>query len=224
MFFGCALFKAQSTVSKGQNRLNQPNTVMRTEQRMDKDYEYHVNTGELPEYSGGGDKDPIIPTLITIVLFVGLCIWGCVGSCSSTGKEEEQKEEDNQAVPASQYYPPMTAPQVHDVHQEQEPPTEDDAAMPQQASPRQEEIAKPQQASPQSKVQSPKFEAGLSAAYEEGYDQGYDDGEDDAVSHSGWQHSFDDDNNYRGQKKKDFEIGYLEGYEAGYDDNAEGDE
>ena len=64
----------------------------------------------------------------------------------------------------------------------------------------------------------------ISKTYNEGYDKGYDDGEDDAVHHSGYLYSFDDSNNYRGQKKKDFELGYEEGYEAGYDDNMEGND
>lgn len=31
----------------------------------------------------------------------------------------------------------------------------------------------------------------------------------------------DDENNYRGKEKDDYETGYCEGYEAGYDDNYE---
>ena len=59
----------------------------------------------------------------------------------------------------------------------------------------------------------------LSAAYKEGYDKGYDDGEDDAVNGTGYEYQFDDETKYKGQKKKDYQIGYAEGYEAGYDDN-----
>ncbi len=57
--------------------------------------------------------------------------------------------------------------------------------------------------------------------YQVGYDKGYDDGEDDAVNGNGYEASFDDENSYSGQNKKDFEIGYCEGYEAGYDHNLE---
>ena len=60
--------------------------------------------------------------------------------------------------------------------------------------------------------------------YQMGYEKGYDDGEDDAVNGNGYEASFDDENSYSGQNKKDFEIGYCEGYEAGYDDNMEFDE
>lgn len=61
----------------------------------------------------------------------------------------------------------------------------------------------------------------ISRAYEEGYDTGYDDGEDDAINGMGFQYQYDDENNYRGKEKDDYETGYCEGYEAGYDDNYE---
>ena len=64
----------------------------------------------------------------------------------------------------------------------------------------------------------------LSEYYQEGYDRGYDDGEDDAVMGQGIDAQFDDDCEYKGWKRKDYQEGYQDGYEAGYYDNAEYDD
>lgn len=61
----------------------------------------------------------------------------------------------------------------------------------------------------------------LSDFYEEGFDEGYEDGEDDAVGHNGWQGQYDDDCDYHGRARNDYEEGYEDGYETGYYDNLE---
>lgn len=59
----------------------------------------------------------------------------------------------------------------------------------------------------------------ISRWYQEGYDRGYDEGEDDALHRNGYEAQFDDACRYKGQKRKDYQLGYIEGYEAGYYDN-----
>src|SRR5574344_487652 len=79
-------------------------------------------------------------------------------------------------------------------------------------------LEQPEQKDIPSKVSSQND--GISKYYDRGYDKGYDDGEDDGCAENGYRGAFDDDNNYHGWKKRDFELGYEEGYEAGYDDNS----
>lgn len=57
--------------------------------------------------------------------------------------------------------------------------------------------------------------------YDEGYHKGYADGEEDGYTHSGYQATYDDSNDYGGSAANEYEKGYSEGYEAGYDDNVE---
>lgn len=57
--------------------------------------------------------------------------------------------------------------------------------------------------------------------YDEGYHKGYADGEEDGYTHSGYQATYDDSNDYDGRASDEYEKGYSEGYEAGYDDNVE---
>lgn len=57
--------------------------------------------------------------------------------------------------------------------------------------------------------------------YDEGYHKGYADGEEDGYTHSGYQSTYDDSNDYHGSAADDYEKGYSCGYEDGYDDNVE---
>ena len=62
-------------------------------------------------------------------------------------------------------------------------------------------------------------------AYDEGYMQGYEDGESDAISEDGWQASYDDDDcNYHGSNRHEYQNGYEDGYDAGYYDNKDGED
>ena len=81
--------------------------------RMMEDYDYHLHTGELPEYFGGGSGDNRgcgFGCFVGIILFAGLIY----ATCSSDKKEEKKQEPppDYITVPTSQYqtpyYPPET--------------------------------------------------------------------------------------------------------------------
>ena len=87
-----------------------------------------------------------------------------------------------------------------------------------------EEPAKAEAKESVSQQQQPIKETKISRYYEEGYEKGYDDGEDDAVMDNGWGGQYDDSCKYKGQKRKEYQLGYEEGYEAGYYDNKDSDE
>lgn len=53
--------------------------------------------------------------------------------------------------------------------------------------------------------------------YDKGYDQGWEDGYNDGIENLRGD-SYDDDCNYHGYKRKQYELGYEESYEAGFDD------
>lgn len=156
---------------------------MRTEQRMDEDYDYHMNTGELPEYFGGNNGSSCL-TLIAIVLFVIVCIWGCVSKCSSDRKQEKQKSE-TKTVPASEYLPSVATPYF--------PPAKDSDSIMKEHN----NVRKPSAPYVESEAYEEGYEDGMAAAeedrlagrpgmqigdegddddYDEGYDDGYYDG------------------------------------------------
>ncbi len=198
--------------------------------RMMEDYDYHQNTGELPEYfeddkgrkkrndknKGGNDGNGYtrlgcIVILVAIMLFAFYMIVSCLrqndepsnhsdDALSGGETTERPKHEEEELI----YATPIHVPD-YDI---QETKVES-----------QEKVVGNEE-----NVQPLKTMKKLSKYYEEGYDRGYDDGEDDAVMDNGWGGQFDDENPYTGQKKKDYELGYEEGYEAGYYDNKEGDE
>lgn len=177
---------------------------MRTEKRMDQDYDYHMNTGELPEYFGNsGQNNEGCFWLLAICAFIIFCVWKCASS-SSDNKERVETTTSEQAVPNQSYAPVSPQP----------------AQLPNQ-------LIQDEQPSVQSEVKpepKPYVPIKHSTAYEEGYETGYNDGEEDAYTHSGWQASYDDDCKYKGKMKSDYEEGYENGYEAGYDDNTEYDD
>lgn len=53
--------------------------------------------------------------------------------------------------------------------------------------------------------------------YDEGYDQGMEDGYNDGMENVRGD-SYDDDCNYKGTNRREYELGYEEGYEVGFDD------
>lgn len=175
---------------------------MRTEQRMDQDFDYHMNTGELPEYYGnGGQNNEGCIWLLGICVFIVVCIWMCT---SSSNKKETGNNVPSQSVEQPTYTPPLAPSYVA-------PDTVATSTNLQTNQPSEEEK------SPEVQPYVPTKKIKLSAAYEEGYERGYEDGEEDAYAHSGWQTSFDDDCHYKGKKKADYEEGYEDGYEAGYE-------
>ena len=194
---------------------------------MMEDYDYHKNTGELSEYfddknarrsnrSNCSSRKRMNRKLQynnnqgCLVLFSSLIVALAVASgCSSRNDKTSTPLKEEQTIP---YYNPPAQIYTQPAEQSVDPAKEQEAIS---TEPEQPSQPVQQNATPTVKI---------SKAYEEGYDKGYDDGEDDAVHHNGYKESFDDSNNYRGQKKKDFELGYEEGYEAGYDDNMERDD
>ena len=141
--------------------------------------------------------------LAAIILFVGFVVYAC-----STGKKDESKQQEEPTyytpTPAYQapYYPPS---------QTTQPPKGESK----------EEIKPVKDADP---APQPIHQTTISKYYEEGYEKGYDDGEDDAVMDNGWGGQYDDGCKYKGEKRKEYQLGYEEGYEAGYYDNKDSDE
>lgn len=80
--------------------------------RMMEDYDYHMNTGELPEYFGGGSSDNRgcgFGCFVAVILFAGLIY----ATCSSDKKEEKKQEPppDYITVPTYQYQTPYNPPE-----------------------------------------------------------------------------------------------------------------
>lgn len=145
---------------------------------------------------------PVVVVLCFVVaLFCG---------CSSKQKEESKPQKRKETVvvtpqPVAPLYQESTMPK-----QVTPPDAADEAKPAPKSSPVEEKTSIPKET--------------ISRYYEEGYDNGYDDGEDDAVMGNGWGGQFDDQCHYKGEKRKEYQLGYEEDYEAGYYDNKDSDE
>ena len=178
--------------------------------RMMEDYDYHKNTGELPEYIGGDNDDNRgcgFACFVAVILLSGLIYATC-----SSDKKEENKQQNNEyvTVPTYQYQTPYY------------PPEQSSSATPSATGQNSVPMVEEEKNKPE--LPQAKTTVKISRYYEEGYDKGYDDGEDDAVMDNGWGGQYDDICRYTGMKKKEYQLGYEEGYEAGYYDNKDSDE
>ena len=78
--------------------------------RMMEDYDYHMNTGELPEYFGGGGGDNRgcgFGCFVAIILLAGLIYSTC---CSEEKGSKQEPKPELVTIPANYhqkpYYPP----------------------------------------------------------------------------------------------------------------------
>lgn len=180
---------------------------------MMEDYDYHMHTGDLPEYFEGNfgqHRGCGFGCFVVIVLFAALLFAKC-GSDNSNDEIQEQKSECVN-VPFSQN---------QTTNYQSNPSVPSSTSIEEQ-----EDMSKTEESTPEQEksITQTAESVKLSQYYEEGYEKGYDDGEDDAVMENGFGAQFDDKCRYKGWKKKEYELGYEEGYEAGYYDNKDSEE
>lgn len=170
---------------------------------MENDYDYHRNTGELPDYFGNNKRSGCsspIGCLALIIFLIGLAFYTCTKSIINSDKKD---------TPSSYSTSPNITPP---------PPVIDEKS---QDSMRKvmDKLLEEKEYVPVTD-DKPTVSTMPSVAYEKGYERGYEDGEEDAVDGNGYEASFDEYCHYKGKQRHEYEEGYEEGYETGYFDNA----